>query len=75
MVRYKGLFIAPNMCDGIYDTHNDPNYDRPLTSDEMINIMNDANNQTVVWQRKYDEMKEKYLKVKKELEQLKNNGE
>lgn len=29
--------------------------------------MNDSNNQTKVWQNKYDEMKEKYFKLKKEL--------
>ena len=64
--RYEGLFIAPNMCDGIYDTHNDPNYDKPLSSDEIIDIMNDKNNEIEVWKRKYDEMKEKYERCRNE---------
>lgn len=71
MKRYIGLFIAPGMCDGIYDSYNDPNYDYPLSSEKIIDIMNDANNQTKVWQNKYDEMKEKYLKTKQELDELK----
>lgn len=62
--RYVGLFITPHMCDGIYDTWNDPGYDNPLDFDKIIEIMNDSNNQTKVWQNKYDEMKEKYLKLK-----------
>ena len=61
--RYEGLFIAPNMCDGIYDTYNDPNYDHPLSSEKIIRIMNDTNNEIEVWKRKYDE-------VKKELDNL-----
>ena len=55
------------MCDGIYDTWNDPNYKHPLNMEKVIDIMNDSNNQTKVWQKKYDEMKEKYLRLKKEL--------
>lgn len=46
--RYVGLFIAPNMCDGIYDTYNDPNYNKPLSSEKMIDIMNDKNNEIEV---------------------------
>ena len=66
--RYVGLFIAPYICDGIYDTWNDPDYNYPLDSEKIIDIMNDSNNQTKVWQRKYDEMKQKYLELKKELD-------
>ena len=62
--RYVGLFIAPHMCDGIYDTHNDSNYDKPLSSEKIIDIMNDKNNEIEVWKRKYDEMKEKYERCK-----------
>ena len=58
--RYKGLFIGPNMCDGIYDTHKDPEYNHPLSYDEIIRIMNDTDNQIKVWQDMYDEMKAKY---------------
>lgn len=58
--RYDGLFIVPGMCDGVYDTYNDPNYDHPLAMEKVIDIMNDANNQTEVWKRKYDDMKKKY---------------
>lgn len=58
--RYEGLFIAPNMCDGIYDTYNDPNYEHELTSEQIIDIMNDKNNEIQVWKNKYDEMKKKY---------------
>ena len=64
MKRYKGLFLAPHMCDGIYDTYRDPNYDKELTSEEIIDIMNDTNNQIEVWKKKYDEMKEKYERCK-----------
>ena len=64
--RYDGLFIAPGMCDGIYDTYNDPNYDHPLRSEKIIDIMNDANNQTEVWKKMYDDMKEKYEMCRKE---------
>lgn len=33
--RYVGLFIMPHMCDGIYDTWNNPNYDYPLDSEKL----------------------------------------
>lgn len=62
--RYVGLFIGPNMCDGIYDTYNDPNYDKELPMEKVIDIMNDRNNEIEVWKRKYDEMKEKYERCK-----------
>lgn len=65
--RYVGLFITPLICDGIYDTWNDPNCNHPLDSEKIIEIMNDSNNQTKVWQNKYDEMKQKYLDLKKQL--------
>lgn len=71
MKRYVGLFIAPNMCDGIYDKHNDPNYNHPLTSEKIIDIMNDSDNQIKIWQKKYDEMKKKNLSLKQELDNLK----
>ena len=58
--RYKGLFIVPGMCDGIYDTRNDPHYKQELSSEKIISIMNDTNNEIEVWKSKYDEMKEKY---------------
>lgn len=57
--RYEGLFLAPNMCDGIYDTYNDPNYDHELSSEQIIDIMNDKNNEIEVWKKKYDDMKKK----------------
>ena len=57
--RYEGLFLAPNMCDGIYDTYNDPNYDHELSSEQIIDIMNDKNNEIQVWKKKYDDMKKK----------------
>ena len=66
--RYEGLFLAPHMCDGIYDTWNDPNYNNPLYIEDVIDIMNDSNNQTEVWKKKYDEMKKKYLELKEKLE-------
>lgn len=62
--RYKGLFLTLNMCDGIYDTYKDPNFDYPLSSEKIIDIMNDKNNEIKVWQKKYDEMKEKYERCK-----------
>ena len=52
--RYEGLFLAPNMCDGIYDTYNDPNYENELSSEQIIDIMNDKNNEIQVWKKKYD---------------------
>lgn len=58
--RYVGLFIAPGMCDGIYDTYNDPKYEHHLSSERIIDIMNDKNNEIQVWKNKYDEMKKKY---------------
>lgn len=58
--RYEGLFIGPGMCDGIYDTWNDPNYKHYLSSERIIDIMNDKNNEIEVWKKKYDEMKQKY---------------
>lgn len=57
--RYEGLFLAPNMCDGIYDTYNDPNYENELSSEQIIDIMNDKNNEIQVWKKKYDDMKKK----------------
>ena len=57
--RYEGLFLAPDMCDGIYDTYNDPNYDHELSSEQIIDIMNDKNNEIQVWKKKYDDMKKK----------------
>ena len=58
--RYIGLFIVPGMCDGVFDTRNDPHYEHPLDFEKMISIMNDTNNEIEVWKSKYDEMKEKY---------------
>lgn len=69
--RYEGLFIAPGMCDGVYDTYNDPNYDKELSIEEIIDIMNDTWNQTKVWKKKYDEMKFENKNLKK---LLKKNG-
>lgn len=63
--RYKGLFIAPNMCDGIYDTWNDPDYNHPLKMEKVIEIMNDSNNQINVWKKKYDQMKDRYIELEK----------
>ena len=63
--RYEGLFIVPGMCDGVYDTYNDPNYDNELSFEEMIDIMNDTWNQTEVWKKKYDEMKLENKNLKK----------
>ena len=57
--RYEGLFLAPHMCDGIYDTYNDPNYENELSSEQIIDIMNDKNNEIQVWKKKYDDMKKK----------------
>lgn len=42
--------------------------------EKVIEIMNDSNNQTKVWKKKYDEMKEKYIELKKGYG-LKLNGE
>ena len=60
--RYVGLFIAPHMCDGIYDTYNDPNYNHELSSEKIIEIMNDKNNEIEIWKNKYDEMKNRLSK-------------
>ena len=69
--RYVGLFIAPGMCDGIYDTYNDAEYNHYLSSERIIDIMNDRNNEIQVWKNKYDEMKQKYDEIKQKYEELK----
>ena len=48
------------LWDGIFDKHNDPELETPLTQQEIVDVMNDRNNEIKVWQRKYDEMKRKY---------------
>lgn len=55
------------LWDGIFDKHNDPELETPLTQEEIVDVMNDTYNQIKVWQRKYDEMKRKYYELKKQL--------
>ena len=52
------------MWDGIFDSHNDPNYEKPMDLDQIVRVMNDTDNQIKVWQKKYDEMKAKYERCK-----------
>ena len=53
--RYKWI-----MWDGIWDTVKE----EYVSWYEIEEVMNDTNNQIKVWQKKYDEMKEKYERCK-----------
>lgn len=68
--RYRHI-----MWDGIYDTYKDPDCKRELSWTEMAHIMNDVNNEILVWQNKYDEMKNEYKKMKIQYEQVKEKYE
>ena len=52
------------MWDGIFDSHNDPNYENQMDFSDIVRGMNDTDNQIKVWQKKYDEMKAKYERCK-----------